>query len=134
MNLNQRVSQKEGNGSESQQVDPQAALRKKCLSDLQPDDRSYLSPPERIHRTTSSAPIRYSYTELTSSSTGATDSIPSPSAATRFIIRKKRSGWLVLTSRPWRSLCMRTSTMWSSKKTRDASSPARSQRIRICIG
>ena len=60
MNLYQGVSQKQSNGSQGEQVDPQAALGEEGLSDFQPDDGLYLGPPKRVHRVTSSVPIRYS--------------------------------------------------------------------------
>src|SRR5580698_4620540 len=81
-----------------QQIYPQSATGEECLAHFEADDRSNLRPPQaglwkigllqigllRIglfqidHWLDSSPPIRYSYTELTLSSAGATLSISIP--------------------------------------------------------
>ena len=73
-----RFAGEKNHRQERQQVDPESALRKKCFPHLQPQDGQYLCDPKRIHRPASSEPIRYSYTEFTSSSAGATDSMVTP--------------------------------------------------------
>src|ERR1700757_1722840 len=54
------ISDKEQDRQECNQVNPDSASGEKCLLDFQANHRPDLRPPELVHRTTSSLPIRYS--------------------------------------------------------------------------
>src|ERR1039457_3637773 len=50
----------ERNRRQRQQIDPKSPPCEERLLEFQANDRLYLSPPKRVHRTPSSAPTRYS--------------------------------------------------------------------------
>src|SRR5580700_1448156 len=85
------VSDEQKNRQSGQHVNPQASPRKKRLPHLQPDHRLDLRPPDShrptFHRAASSFPIKYSYTDSTSSSAGAIDSTSNPFTANWFSAR-----------------------------------------------
>ncbi len=84
--LHDRMPDIQQQRKQRQHIDPRAASGEKRLAQLQTNHRQDLSQPQ-VHLLGSSPPIRYSYSELTSSSAGATDSIPTPFSAILFNIR-----------------------------------------------
>ena len=77
----QPVAQREHHRAERQEIDPPAAPREKRLLHFEAKHAADLAHPE-IHIVLPSPPIRYWYTEFTSSSAGATDSTTRPDSST----------------------------------------------------
>src|SRR5215472_3485458 len=61
-----------------QEVNPQTALGEESLLQFEANDRENLCQPHSLHTVAPSVPIKYSYTGLTSSSAGITDSTSIP--------------------------------------------------------